>query len=147
MATFSNRLLGIGNNTGIEVPEDVVLAFGRGRRVAVTVTVNGYTYRSTIASRGGRFLIPVSAAIRAETGLEADDPIAVSLELDDAPREVEVPHELANALAADPDAAEAWQKLSYSRKRQHTLAIDGAKASETKARRVAKAIATLRGEA
>jgi hypothetical protein len=147
MATFSGTLLGIGNNTGIPVAEDVVLSFGRGKRVPVTVTVNGYTYRSTIASTGGRFLIPVSAAIRAETGLKADDPIEVTLELDDAPREVEVPRELAEALAADPLATEAWEKLSYSRQRQHTLAIDGAKASETKARRVAKTIATLRGGA
>jgi hypothetical protein len=147
MATFSGALLGIGNNTGIEVPEDVVLAFGRGKRVPVTVTVNGYTYRSTIASMRGKFLIPVSAAIRAETGLKANDPIDVTLELDDAPREVEVPDELANALAADPLAADAWEKLSYSRKRQHTLAIDAAKAIETKARRVAKTIAALRGEA
>jgi hypothetical protein len=146
VATFSGTLLGIGNNTGIEVPEDVVLAFDRGKRVPVSVTVNGYTYRSTIASMGGKFLIPVSSAIRAETGLKADDPIDVTLELDDAPREVEVPAELAEALAADPLVAEAWDKLSYSRKRQHTLAIDGAKAAETKGRRVAKTIATLRGE-
>ena len=131
MATFSSSLLGIGNNTGIEVPEDVVLAFDRGKRVPVAVTVNGYSYRSSIASRRGKFLIPVSSAIRTETGLKANDPIEVTLELDDAPREVEVP--------AD--------KLSYSRKRQHTLAIDAAKAAETKARRVAKTIATLRDEA
>ena len=147
MASFSGTLLGLGNNTGIEVPEDVVLGFGRGKRVPVTVTVNGYNYRSTIASRGGKFLIPVSAAIRAETGLEADDPIDVTLEPDDAPREVEVPPDLSEALAADPVATAAWEKLSYSRKRQHTLAIEGAKAADTKARRVAKAIAALRGEA
>lgn len=145
MAAFSGTLLGMGNNTGIEVPEDVVLGFGRGKRVAVTVTVNGYTYRSTIASMGGRFLIPVSSAIRRETGLKAGDPIEVTLEPDDAPREVEVPAELAEALADDPVASEAWDKLSYSRKRQHTLAIDGAKAADTKARRVAKTITTLRG--
>ena len=147
MATFSGTLLGIGNNTGIEVPEHVVLAFDRGKRVPVTVTVNGHSYRSTIASRGGRFLIPVSSAIRAETGLKAEDPIDVTLEIDDAPREVDVPAELADALADDPVATEAWNKLSYSRKRQHTLAIDGTKGAETKARRVAKTIATLRGEA
>ena len=147
MATFSGTLLGMGNNTGIEVPEDVVLAFGRGKRVPVTVTVNGYTYRSTIASMGGRFLIPVSSAIRAETGLKADDPIDVTLELDDVPREVDVPAELAEALADDPVAAQAWNALSYSAKRRHTLAIDGAKTAETKARRVVKTLATLRGEA
>ena len=97
MATFSGALLGVGNNTGIEVPEDIVLAFGRGKRVPVTVTVNGYTYRSTIASRRGKFLFPVSSAIRAETGLKTDDPIEVALELDEAAREVEVPGELAEA--------------------------------------------------
>lgn len=143
MASFSGALLGIGNNTGIEVPEDVVHGFGRGKRVPVTVTVNGYTYRSTIASMGGKYLLPVSAAIRSETGLKANDPIEVTLEVDDAPREVEVPPELAEALVADSVAAEAWNTLSYSRKRQHTLAIEGAKAAETKARRVAKTIAAL----
>jgi hypothetical protein len=84
MATFAGTLRGM--TTGMEVPEDVVLAFERGKRVPVTVTVNGYTYRSAIASMGGKFLIPVSSAIRAETGLEANDPIDVTLKLDDAPR-------------------------------------------------------------
>jgi hypothetical protein len=146
MASFSGTLRGMGNNTGIEVPEDVVLGFGRGKRVPVTVTVNGYTYRSTISARGGAFYIPLSAAIRAETGLAADDPIDVTLEVDDAPREVEVPPELAGALADDPVATEAWNKLSYSGKRRHTLAIEAAKAADTKTRRVAKTLATLRGE-
>jgi uncharacterized protein YdeI (YjbR/CyaY-like superfamily) len=68
----------------------------------------------------------------------------VALEVDDAPREISVPPELAEALAADPVATQAWDQLSYSRKRQHTLAIEGAKAADTKARRVAKAIAALR---
>lgn len=136
-----------GRNTGIPVPEDVVLSFGRGKRVPVSVTVNGHRYRSTIASMGGRYLIPFRAELRAATGLAAGDPIEVTLELDDAPREVEVPAELAAALADDPVATAAWQRLSYSNQRQHALAIDGAKAAETKQRRVAKTIAALHAAA
>lgn len=148
MSTFETTLWASGNNTGIQVPEEVVLGFGRGKRVPVTVTItiNGdYAYRSTIAVMGGQYLIPVSAEHRKGAGIAGGDAIQVTLEVDDEPREVAVPEELAAALAEDPVAAEAWEKLSYSRKRQHVLAIDGAKAAETRARRVAKTLDALRG--
>lgn len=144
--TFATTLWASGpNTTGIQVPEEIVTGLGRGKRVPVVVTINGtYQYRSTIAVMGGQFLVSVSAEHRKGAGIAAGDPIQVALEVDDAPREVAVPDELATALAADPSAHAAWQKLSYSQQRQHALAVEGAKAAETKARRVSKIIDTLR---
>ncbi len=147
MSTFETTLWsGDGRNTGIQVPEEVVIEFGRGKRVPVTVTIDGdYSYRSTIAVMGGMYLIPVAAAHRKAAGIAAGDPITVTLEVDDAPRTVTPPPELAAALEVDPAAKEAWEKLSYSHQRRHALAIEDAKAPETKARRVAKAVEMLRG--
>ncbi|GAA2730874.1 hypothetical protein GCM10009867_03240 [Pedococcus aerophilus] len=135
-----------GTTTGFEVPQEVVDALGGGRRPKVTVTVNGVTYRGSIAPMGGRSWVGVSAENRGLTGTTGGRTYDVDLELDTAPRVVEVPAELAKALADDPDATSAWARLSYSHQRQHALAIEGAKAAETRARRVEKTLAALRGE-
>jgi hypothetical protein len=97
--------------TGIEVPAEVVEGFGAGRRPAVRATVHGHAYRSTVGVLGGRFLLPVSAEVRAAAGIAAGDTVEVELELDDAPRTVEVPADLAAALAADPVAGAAFAGL------------------------------------
>jgi hypothetical protein len=134
-----------GNNVGIVVPEDVVTAFDRGKRVPVVVTIDGdHQYRSSIASMGGRFLISFSAATRKATGRGAGDEVEVRLDVDDAPRTVEVPEDLATELATDDDANAAWEKLSYSKQRAHAESITGAKAADTRARRVAKVLDALR---
>src|SRR5215212_6080190 len=113
-----------GNNVGIVVPDDVVAAFGRGKRPPVVVTVNGaYEYRSTIASMGGRFLVSFNAATRRATGLGAGDEIDVHLRLDDAPRDVQVPAELDEHLAGDSTAKAAWDRLSPSRRRAHADSV------------------------
>lgn len=147
MTTFHTTLwAGGGNNVGIVVPEDVVLAFDRGKRVPVVVTIDGeYTYRNTITSMGGRYLISFNAATRAATGRGAGDEVEVGLEVDDQPRTVEVPDLLAAALAQNPDAAKAWAALSYSKQRQHAEPIAAAKTDETRQRRLAKTMATLTG--
>lgn len=129
--------------TGIEIPDDVVTALGGGRRPPVSATINGYTYRTSIGSMGGRSLLPVSAEVRAASGVSAGEEIEVELELDDAPREVEVPSDLASALAAAPTANAAFEALSYSNKRRLVLAIDAAKTDDTRQRRVAKTVADL----
>ncbi len=135
---------GGGSTTGIEVPEDVVLAFDRGRRVPVTVTINGYTYRSTLTFYRGAYLVSVSAEHRAGAGIAAGDAIVVDLEVDDAPRTVEVPEDLAAALAATGRAAgEAWSALSFSRQKAHVLAIEGATTAATRERRVAAVLEQL----
>jgi hypothetical protein len=133
-----------GNTTGIVVPDDVVTALGAGTRPAVTVTINGtFTYRSTIASMSGQFMIPVSAERREAAGIAGGDTIDVTLELDTAPREVEVPLDFAEALALDVAARECWNSLSYSNQLRHVLSIEGAKTPETRQRRLAKVIETL----
>ncbi len=137
-------ILGGKNATGMQIPDDVVAALGSTKRPAVQVTINGHTYRSTVAVMGGVFMLPISAEIRSITGVAAGDDIEAELELDTAPREVVVPPDLAAALAADPIAQAAFDRLSYSNKRQHTLAVEGAKAAETRQRRITKAVETLR---
>ena len=132
-----------GTTTGFEVPAHVVEALGSGKRPPVKVTINGYTYRNTVAVMGGVYMLGVSAEHRAASGLEAGDEIDVELELDTAPREVEVPVDLAAALEADPDAKRTWDGLSYSNRRFHAELIEGAKTDETRERRIAKAVAVL----
>jgi hypothetical protein len=145
--TFRTELWAAGGkNVAIVVPADVVAAFERGKRVPVVVTIDGgYQYRNTIASMGGQFLISFNAATRAATGRGAGDEVEVRLDVDDGPRTVEVPAELATALDADPAAKAAWEKLSYSHQREHAESITGAKSEATRARRVAKAVESLRG--
>jgi hypothetical protein len=133
--------------TGMAVPPEVVEALGGGKKPAVTVTVGGHTYRTSIGSMGGRSLIPLSAERRAAAGVAAGDDVEVDVELDTQPREVEVPADLAAALAAEPVAAARFQALSYSHQLRHVLAVEGAKAEATRQRRVAAAVATLAEEA
>jgi hypothetical protein len=136
--------LGGKTATGIRVPDEVVTALGAGKRPAVSVTINGYTYRSTIAPMGGAFMLPVSAEIRAGAGIAAGDEVEVALALDTALREVVVPLDFAAALADDTGATQQFERLSYSNKRRHVLSIEDAKTAETRQRRIAKAIETLR---
>jgi hypothetical protein len=136
---------GGGNNVGIVVPDDVVAAFERGKRVPVVVTIDGgYQYRNTITSMGGRFLISFNAETRKATGRGAGDEVEVRLDVDDAPRVIEVPEDLAAELAADAGARSAWEALSYSKQRAHAESITGAKTADTRARRVTKVLAALR---
>jgi hypothetical protein len=129
--------------TGIEVPAEVMTALGPGKRPPVTVTINGHSYRTTVGSMGGRALIPVSAQVRQDAGVAAGDVADVDVVLDDAPRTVTVPDDLAEALAGNPAAGAAFAKLSYSHQQQHVLAVEGAKAAETRQRRIASAVARL----
>jgi hypothetical protein len=137
--------LGGKTATGFEVPPEVVEALGSHKRPPVRVTINGYTYRSTVATMGGRYLIPLSAENRTGAGVAAGDEVEVTIELDNAPREVTVPEDLAAAFEHDPEAKRAFDALSYSHKRQHVLAIEAAKTPETRQRRIEKCLAMLRG--
>ena len=137
--------LGGKTATGMRVPPEVVEALGAGKRPSVSVTLNGYTYRSTVAVMGGAFMLPVSAEVRAAAGVAAGNEVEVDIVLDTAPRTVEVPPDFQSALDSEPSARRAFDALSYSHKRQHLLAIEGAKTAETRQRRIAKIIGTLRG--
>jgi antitoxin component of MazEF toxin-antitoxin module len=132
--------------TGIVVPDEVVEALNAGKRPKVKVTINGYTYRSSIASMGGSFMVCVSAENRAATGVSGGDEVDVDIEVDTEPREVAVPPDLAEALDREPAARSAFNALTYSNKQRHVLPIEGAKTPETRQRRIEKSIATLRGD-
>jgi hypothetical protein len=130
--------------TGIQVPEEVIQALGSGKRPAVTVTINGYTYRSTVAVLGGRYMVGVSAEHRAGAGVAGGDEVEVDVDLDTAPRAVDVPADFAAALAAEPEARRTFDGLSYSNKSWHVLQVEGAKTDETRQRRITKSVDTLK---
>ena len=136
--------LGGKSATGIRVPEDVVSSFGAGRRVKVRVTIGDYTYRTTVGPYGGAYMLPLSAEHRQAAGVAAGDEVDVDLDLDDAPREVTVPPDLAAALAADPQASAFFDGLSYTRRRWFVLRVEEAKKAETRERRVATSMEMLR---
>jgi hypothetical protein len=136
--------LGGKTATGIPVPEEVVTALGAGKKPKVRVTIGGYTYRSSIASMGGEFMISLSAENRAGAGVGAGDEIEVDVEVDTEPRELEIPADFATALDADESAKTFLESLSYSQKRRHTLNIEGAKTAETRQRRIEKSVSDLR---
>ena len=128
--------------TGIEVPAPVVQALGAGKRVPVAVTINGYTYRTTIAPMGGLYLIPLSAENRAGAGVQAGEAVDVDIERDTAPREVTVPADLAEALDGAGVRA-AFDELSFTRRKEIVGAVEGAKKPETRRARVERAITEL----
>jgi hypothetical protein len=130
--------------TGFRVPAEVVEALGKGKRPPVRVTINGYTYRNTVAVYGDVYMLGVSAEHRAGAGVKGGDEIEVDLELDTEKREVSVPADFAAAIDAEPEARKTFDGLSYSNKSWHVLQVDGARSDETRQRRIAKSVATLR---
>jgi hypothetical protein len=142
---FRTMILQSGRTaTGIQVPEEVVQALGAGRRPAVKVTVNAYTYRSTVAVMGGACMISLSAEHRAAAGVAGGEEVDVDIDLDTAPREVSVPADLAAALDAEPAARRTFDGLSYSNKSWHVLQVEGAKSEETRQRRIARSVDILK---
>jgi hypothetical protein len=129
---------------GFEVPPDAVGALGAGKRPPVTVTINGYTYRNTVAVMGGAYMIGVSSEHRGPAGIKGGETVDVELALDTSTREVAVPPELQAALDADAPARATFEKLSYSNKSWRALQVTGTNNPETRARRIEKSIAALR---
>ena len=147
--TFKTKLLAKGETgpTGIHVPDELVEKLGGGKRAPVAVTINGtFTYQSTIAVMGGRAMIPVSAERREAAGVKGGDAITVKLVLDTAPREVDIPPALARALAKDKAAKAAFDRLSFTYRKEHARAIADAKGEDTRARRLAKIMALLKAK-
>lgn len=130
--------------TGIEVPPDVVDALGSGKKPAVTVGIGSYSYRSSVASMGGTFMLPLSAEHREGAGVSAGDTVRVTLELDTEPRTVAVPDDFQEALDGDPAAKQFFDSLAYSHRLRHVLSVEGAKTPETRQRRIEKALELLR---
>lgn len=130
--------------TGFRIPPSIVEALAKGKRPPVIVTINGHSYRNTVAVYGDEYMIGVAAEHRVAAGVKAGDEVEVDLELDTAPREVEVPSDFAVALEKDRDAKRFFEGLSYSNKRRLTLSIEGAKTPETRQRRIEKTVSQLR---
>ncbi len=137
-------LQGGKTTTGIHVPDEVVEALGAGKRPPVRVTLNGYTYRNTIAVMGGRYMVGVSSDVRAASGVKGGDELEVEIVLDDQPRVLEIPADFQAALDAEPAAKAAFEKLSHSNKRRHVDPLAQAKTAETRERRIAKSVAELK---
>lgn len=141
---FTSQLTVVENdNAGIPVPPEVVTALGGGNHPKVSLTLNGFTYRSSIAKMGGEFWIPVSKARRAEGKLEVGVPYEIEIELDTAPRKVDVPVELAAHFEIDANAKSAWEAMSYSNQLRMVTPINNAKKPETRQRNVDKVITQL----
>jgi hypothetical protein len=134
-----------GTTTGFEVPDDFVTALGGGGRPKVKVVVNGYEFRSSIAKMGGAYWLGMSAERRTAAGVAAGDELDLEITRDTEERTLDVPEDLALALAADPAARSFWQTLSYSKQQWHVLQVTGAKAAETRANRVRKSVQMLAG--
>jgi hypothetical protein len=129
--------------TGITVPSEIIDSLGAGRRPAVQVTVNGHTFSTTIGSMKGAFKIPVSAERRRLIHAEAGESIRVTIVVDDAPTEIEVPTDLAEALETDQAAADFFAALTASQRKGFITPIQDAKTADTRARRVEKALTAL----
>lgn len=130
--------------TGIQVPDEMVEALGGGKKPAVKVTIGSYTYRTTIGSMGGKYMLPVSKENREGAGIQAGDEIEIELELDTEPREVNVPADFEEAINRHEEARRFFEGLSYSNKRRFVLNIEGAKSAETRQRRIEKSVELLR---
>lgn len=129
--------------TGLPVPAEAVAALSTKKRPPVKVTLNSYTYRTTVAAYGEVFMLPLSKEHRLAAGVEAGDQVEVMIELDQEPRTVEVPADLAAALAQKPGGITAFEALSYTMRKEHVRQVESAKAQETRERRIAKIVATL----
>ncbi|WP_379137430.1 YdeI/OmpD-associated family protein [Paenibacillus sp. sgz500958] len=130
--------------TGIQVPDDIVEGLGAGKKPAVKVTIGGHSYRSTIATMGGKYMLPLSAENRNAAGVSAGEEVEVEVELDSAPRELEIPADFAAALQGEAAAQAFFEGLSYSNKRRIVLSIEGAKTEETRQRRISKSVDMLK---
>jgi hypothetical protein len=141
---FRATIEGTGKTAaGVHVPAEVVAALGPSRRPAVRATINGYTYRTSVASMGGGFMLGVPPEFRAGARVAAGDEVEVDIELDTEPRAVAVPTDFTAALDGDPAATRTFDALSYSNKRRLVIPIDEAKTAETRERRIAKTVALL----
>lgn len=129
--------------TGIQVPDEIVAALGTSKKPPVRVTLKGYTYRTTVATMGGKFMIPLSAEHRSGASVEAGDEVEVDIELDNEVRELAIPDDLQEALEAEQAAKTFFEGLSYSNKRRLVIPIEGAKTDETRQRRIEKTLSLL----
>lgn len=131
------------NATGLRVPPESIAELGKGKKPPVKVTLNGFTYRTTVAAFGDVYMLPLSQERREAAGVKAGDIVEVTLELDLEPRTVELPEDLAAALAEKPGARSVFEALNFSTRKEHVRQVESAKAAETRQRRIANIVAKL----
>ena len=140
---FRTKILPAGKTAaGIEVPAKVVAALGSSKRPPVRATINGFTYRSTVAVMGGKFMLGVSNEVRKNAGVAAGDTVDIDLELDSEVREVPIPPDFAAALGRNAKATKFFEGLSYSKKLRLVIPID-VKNAETRKKRISETVARL----
>jgi len=143
--TMTAELLPRGNACAVVLDDEQVAIVGEGaKRFPVIATVNGHTWRTSVVRMGGEYLVGLNREVREAAGVQAGDTIELELELDTKPREVEVPPALGAALAADNEARAAYEKLSYTHRKEYARWVADAKRDETRERRIAKTIEELR---
>jgi len=140
--TFHTTLLQFGNNTGIEVPKEVLEKLGGGKKPLVNVTVNHYSYRSAVASMDGKYLISFSSDHRNASGIQGGEEVDVTLSLDLEPRTVEISKDLEAALI-EANLVDAFNKSAPSMKKEYVRQVESAKSQETRERRIAKIVKKL----
>ena len=142
---FKTQLQPRGPAAAVILDDAQVAAVGEGaKRFPVVATVNGYTWRTTVVRMGGEFLLGLSKEVRQGAGAEAGDEVDVTLELDTAPREVEVPEALAAALAADPEAKASFDRMAFTHRKEYARWIADAKQEQTRQRRLGQALEMIR---
>jgi Bacteriocin-protection, YdeI or OmpD-Associated/Domain of unknown function (DUF1905) len=142
---FRARLERRGPAAAVVLDETQVAAVGEGAtRFPVAATVNGYTWRTSVARMGGEFLLGLPREVREGAGVQAGDEAEVTIELDQAPREVDVPVDLAAALAADPQAAASFERMAFTHRKEYARWVAEAKRAETRQRRVAQAVEMIK---
>ncbi len=129
--------------TAITIPFDVPATYGTRARVPVRGTINRHPFRGTIFPMGGKFIFVVNRELRAAAGVKGGDTVSFTMERDDEPRTITPPPDLAAALGANPAAQKAWDKLSYTHRREHVEHVEGAKRPETRERRIEKSVRML----
>jgi hypothetical protein len=146
--SLTGELVARGPAAAFVLDDDQVAAVGEGaKRFPVVATVNGYTWRTSVARMGGEFLVGLNKEVRTAAGVQAGDTVALELKLDAEPRTVELPPALAQALEADADAKAIYDGLAFTHRKEYARWIAEAKREETRARRVAKALEMLHGGA
>jgi uncharacterized protein YdeI (YjbR/CyaY-like superfamily) len=140
---FKTKIVQIGNNTGISVPEKIIESFGVGKKPPVVITLNKYTYRSTVAVMNGQYMVSLSAENRKKANVAGGDQLEITIELDTEPRTVELPEDFKKLLTKNKPASTAYDKLAPSKKKAMVLSITDAKTEETRKKRLEKAISAL----
>ena len=144
---FKARVIPSGNATAVEVPEAVMAALGREARPPVSITINGHSWRSRVAAMRGLKLIGISAANREAAGVAEGEMVEVDVTLDDAPRTVDLPDDLATALKHSVGALAAFERLPFGLKQKHVRDIEASSMAQVRERRIVKLVATLKGQA